>query len=178
MGPMKISGIIHGWLAGLNQNSGEQVQPAFLPVTVEEAEEVKRNAVFYTPSCDTFDPGAPTKIYGMPLHQTHYAVEQRARQLTVPFLHLGETSGLSLEYSVRECVERMRLHFNARVCAETTQLKATFEWDRWASVKRFLRIVKWFPIKTRTVLIDGRVLYPFLKVGLPHNRHYTQFKIA
>lgn len=174
---MNINHIIHCWLNGLHKNGSTQ-EPAFLPLTREEVSETKRNAIFYTPPGEHFDPGATTKIYGMPLHETAYAVEQRARQLTVPFLHLQETSGLSLEYSVRECIEKMRYHVSTRVCAETTSLKVCFEWDRWASVKRFLRITRWFPVSTRTVLIDGRVLYPFLKVGLPHNRHYTQFRIA
>lgn len=172
---MNISLIIHGWLSGLSER-GCKTDPAFLPLTREEVEEVKRNAVFYTPPGNSFDPGKPDTIYGMPLHLTHYAVEQRARQLTVPFLHLQEV--VTPEIVTRFDHECWVTKFTARICAETTSLKVCFEWDRWASVKRFLRITKWFPIQTRTVLIDGRVLYPFLKVGLPHNRHYTQFKLA
>lgn len=174
---MSINETIHRWLSGLSEK-GCKHEPAFLPLTREEVREVTRDAVFYTPPGEVFDHSSPTKIYGMPVHETCFAEEQRARQLTVPFLHLEETSSLSLEYSVRECVERMRLHLSQRICAETTTLRVTFEWDPWASVKRALRLTRWFPVSTRTALIDGRVLYPYLKVGLPHNRHYTQFKLA
>lgn len=174
---MNISAIIHGWVNCFRSRNLNPHLPAFLPLTAEEVHEVKRNAIFYSPY-DAFDPGAPPSIYGMPVHETPFAVEQRDRQLTVPFLRLEESKSISGDFRYWECVEHMRMHIVKRVCAETTALKLTFEWDCWAGFKRALRIVRWFPIRTRTVLVDGRVLYPYLKVGLPHNRHSVQFKIA
>lgn len=70
---------------------------------------------------------------------------------------------------------KLRLH--ALVCQETTQLELVLECDPWAIIKRKLHLTRWFPIKTITRVIDGKVLYPYLSIAIPKNAHYVQFNV-
>jgi hypothetical protein len=121
---------------------------------------------------------------GMNLFETPFAEEMRCRQVElerVPFITEFEISELALAVSDRawldDATQFQKHRLETLVCSDTTRIEMRFEWDIWARWKRALRLTRWFPIRTRTVTIDGRVLYPYLKVSLPNNRHHVKFAI-
>lgn len=59
----------------------------------------------------------------------------------------------------------------AYIVTDKTQLELTFEVDFLASLKRFLHIERFFPIKTQQKIVDCSMLYPYCKVQFPHNKH-------
>lgn len=152
-------------------------EPEFVPITRDELLEIKSDFVPMIPA----DPNRD-RICGIEPFVTPFAEEMRVRQVElgcVPFV--SECSVTEAEISRQlwddelSLVQRRRLEM--MVCADTTHIDVTLEWDIWARWKRWLRLTRWFPVRTRTVRIDGRVLYPYLKVSLPQNRHHVRFAI-
>lgn len=123
---------------------------------------------------------APPKIFDIDVFETPFGMDMRHRQIDVPVTRIVESTDVSYYH---ECVtnddpDKCRIHRRliAHICHDTTEIKLTFEWDCFAKFKRALRITKWWPVKTRTAVIEGRVLYPYLKISLPHNKHHASFK--
>lgn len=175
---MKLLEQIMKWR--LNRIQADGKEPEFVPLSRNELLELKSDApapmVCPTePSCNT--------VFGMEPFLTPFASEMRCRAVEierVPLINECEVSE-ALEFSeTRTSVPGsniQRRQLRTMVCADTTKIEITFEWDIWARWKRLMRVTRWFPVKTRTVRIDGRVLYPYLKVSLPQNRHHVQFAI-
>jgi len=65
-----------------------------------------------------------------------------------------------------------------RLYADDTVISHTFECDPWKWIKEKLHLTKWFPVKFKTIKIDGKVLYPKLNIKFPHNTHAVKFKIS
>jgi len=82
-----------------------------------------------------------------------------------------------LEITKREFGAELFVGLRLNITTDVTQLKITHEWDCWAKLKRLLRVTKWFPIKSKTAVVDCKVLYPYLKINLPHNKHTVKFNL-
>lgn len=156
--------------------------PPFVPLTKEEIVEIKSDWQPHSSSLVRSNKGRPT-IAGMENFETPYAEEIRSRIVLERMPYVSEIPteqfALQLEASQwRDFVMDRQIHgLKAMICADTTHIDVTLEWDIWARWKRWLRLTRWWPVKTRTVRIDGRVLYPYLKVSLPQNRHHVKFAI-
>ena len=74
--------------------------------------------------------------------------------------------------------DRLKTEWFYRIYADDTEISHTFECDSWKWLKEKLHVTKWFPIKTKTIKIDGKVLYPKLNIQFPHNTHTVKFKIS
>lgn len=160
------------WIYSFRAEHGEQ--PAFLPITVEELGDVIHEAAAnLVIPISPYD--GPPSIYGIPYQENPFAVNLRERQVQIPFMRFEEVEKFDVRYE--PSLEQMEERFRARICTHTTKLRVTFEWDVLARLKRALRITRWFPVKKRAALIDGRTLYPFLRIDFPHNRHYAQFQV-
>jgi hypothetical protein len=121
---------------------------------------------------------------GIETHETHYAEQMRSKILELPVNRISVASKSDPFMTIRpdkhtegvygELVHRV----TAFVLSEDTRLNVTLEWDPWAKVKRALRLTNRFPIQTKTFAVDGRVLYPYFTVTLPHERHTVKIKLA
>lgn len=172
---MKLLEQLYRWR---NKIWAQGEQPAFVPLSREEFTVTAWDSCPYTQT-ERFIANVPPKIFGIDTFETPFADEMRARQIDIPVTQVDESAEfseyeeiLSQDYNRRLVRYRLRAH----ICHDTTEIKLTFEWDVLAKFKRKFRLTKWFPIKTRTATIEGRVLYPYLKVTLPHNKHHVQFK--
>lgn len=149
--------------------------PAFVPLTREEFDVVVSSSPPYTRT-ERFIVDSPPKLFGIDVFSTPFAESMRQRQVDIPVAQVSETVNVATGSWCSETIQDyVQKRLTAYICHDTTSLKLTFEWDPLAAFKRKLRITKWFPIKTRTVTIDARVLYPYLKLSLPHNRHRVKF---
>lgn len=150
--------------------------PSFVPLTREEFSVAVSDCRPYTRT-ERFIVDAPPQLFGIDAFETPYAEEMRQRQIDVPVCQISETVDIASSDSyLREVIKKNTQHrLTAFICHDTTKLTLTFEWDTLAKFKRKFRLTKWFPVRTRTVTIEGRVLYPYLKVSLPHNKHHVQF---
>lgn len=159
---------------GMQANTGEK--PSFIPITRTEKVELMSQAdmVYTVVKPDT------NQILGIDAFETPFASAMRIRQLDMSLSRIAEcAAGEALfhnsEITQRTLVNGMFRILEAKVVSDVSALNVSFEWDPFARIKRLLRITKWFPVKQRTVTIDCRVLYPYIKVQLPHNRHHVQF---
>lgn len=168
---MKLIEQLHRWRHTFLMQGAD---PAFVPLTREEFSVAVSDCPYYTRT-ESFRVGAPPKLFDVDVFLSPFAEEIRQRQIDLPVLQLSETARITDGYmDTHDKALRHRLH--AFICHDTTKLILTFEWDCWANFKRKFRLTKWFPVRTRTVTIEGRVLYPYLKVSLPHNKHHVQFQ--
>lgn len=166
------------YLQMITTHTGDE--PAFIPLTREEIEILKDRYV--GDEKGYFIGDISPKMFGLEAQETSYAVLQRQRMLTMPVTRLAEVDRVDLSFEYvrdvdHECARYLHRRMVARICTDTTQLLIRLEWDILAKFKRALRITKWFPVKWRTVAIQGTVLYPYLNVTLPHNRHVVQFAV-
>lgn len=158
---------------GFQSNHGEK--PGFIPITKVEQMEVARDSIL----CSYPLPPGTNKILGIDIFDTPFAQPMRMRQIDMPLTRLAECAD-ALYYNAeisKELVQGMFYRLNARIVSDISAVAVTFEFDPWAKIKRFLRITKWFPVRQRTVTIDCVVLYPYIKVALPHNKHHVHFSI-
>lgn len=134
--------------------------------------------------------GHVNKIYGIPISETPLACEKREYQeksLNVyNFTILGEInydnyinpSMLTIREYYEKSVDLLKIQLQYQIYADDTELHHTFECDPWKWLKEKLHITKWFPINTKTIKIDCKVLYPKLNIQFPHNTHTVKFKIS
>ena len=158
------------WCAFLNQH-GEK--PSVLPISGDElnslhcyAEYPLQNPMLSQPSV-----GA-VAFMGIPTYETPYADVMREKRIALPVTSLsvtGEESELAVSLSIRR--------LTAYLATNDTVVEVTHEWDLWAFWKRLFRITKWFPVKTRTFKVDGKVIYPKLNLPLPHEPHIVKLKV-
>lgn len=151
--------------------------PAFVPLTREEFDVIVSGFPPYTRT-ERFIVDSPPKLFGIDVFSTPFAEGMRQRQIDLPVTQISEGHNIS-NWAETVNKEASRDYLNRRltahICHDTSMLSLTFEWDSLAKIKRKFRLTKWFPVRTRTVKIEGRVLYPYLKISLPHNRHRVTF---
>lgn len=154
------------------------VYPSSISLTIEEV-----NSITMT------DNGLSCKngeLYGIPYYISHYGEEKREYQekslKSCNFTMLKEVDRDYLlpkfDYIFNDLKNQFQLELKAQLLTDDTEISHTFECDPWKWIKEKLHITKWFPIKTKTIKIDGRVLYPKLNIQFPHNTHTVKFKIS
>ena len=170
---MNAMATIRNWVydyTGLNGKGPDRIV-----VTRDEIDDLQRD-------CSIPCKEQENSILGIPFDESHYAKEIRARQIEIPMMRIAEVEKFDPMYSMEftrgdhpfGTVSRRAM---ANVLGETTHIMISVESDCLSWLKRLLGLAKWWPIKNRTVSVDGRVLYPFLKIQLPHNRHSVRFMI-
>jgi hypothetical protein len=122
------------------------------------------------------------EIYGSSMWKTPYSREIRTKACEPVNLSMSRyieevktTEQMMENLNLEVIKEHLKYAIIANVATDTTEVKIEleFECDPWAKIKSKLRLTKWFPVKKvkKTVVIDGRVLYPYLNVQFPQNRH-------
>lgn len=161
------------------ERSGDK--PEFIPVTVDEMVDVATHSVTNFP---VVSPSQCNQVIGVDAFITPFAEPMRNRQVSMPLTRISEHASIDCLYqnlehsSERNYITNSIVHrLTASIVSDVSALKVNFEWDCFSWLKRTLRVTRWFPIKSKTVMIDCRVLYPYIKVTLPHNRHHVAFKI-
>lgn len=179
---MNLAQRLRHWITTFEALVGER--PAVMPMSKEELDILRcppdLNEVGYYTGARINHP----HVFGTDVFESPFGAEMRARQVQVPVEQVcvaDKSSGLCLNLTLDThrdpALDIMHRRLSAHVCKDTTKLSATFEFDPWAPVKRFLRVTRWFPVKTRTIEIDGRVLYPYLNITFPLNRHHVTFAV-
>lgn len=124
----------------------------------------------------------PPQVAGMIIEKTDFAEPMRHLRLQMPVIRLSESAEfepmLELLEGSNGVSKRLFRRLDAFVIGETSKLEFKIEADPWEKVKRWLRITHWLPIRKLTVRVDCTVLYPYIKVTLPHNRHTAKFNAA
>lgn len=169
---MKIRDIIR-WRTKFAHNHGEH--PETIPLTPSEITECYMDE---SPAMRCQFMLAPQpKIYGMGAEENIFAESLRERRLEMPLIKISETAEFrpELEMSQSQEIGRHLLRrLQTRICSTQTALELTFP-DPWEKLKRKLRITRWFPLKPIKKKVLATVLYPYIKVPLPHNRHSVKF---
>lgn len=173
---MNIQKLIN-WSHRMTSKTG--TKPEMVPLTRDEMMEVVTSAPQLYPNLS--DRGKD-EVYGMSPFFTPYASEMRERSVDFPFVRIEESATIVNEaFQIRdikdELTDTIHRRLTAYICHDDTEIKVTFKFDPWQKWKEKLRLTRWFPVKTRTIVIDGRVLYPYLKVQLPSNRHHVRFAV-
>ena len=176
---MKTFEAIRRWINGRYARIGHP--PAFVPISRSEMCEIQTDAPIYqfTPKPESEN---RVEIAGVKGFITEYAAEMRVRTIDLqvePFTELSKfDDSLCIYEDRRDKFDGMMLRsFKTSICTDTTKIRVTIEWDILAWLKRKLRVTRWFPVNMRTIENDGRVLYPYLKISLPTNRHHVQFQV-
>lgn len=162
--------VIRDWLRNRTRKEGKN--PDFIPISREEMDIVMRSEqfVYEKPRNDMNN-----AIFGTDAFMTPFAEPMRKRQVELLELckavEAADPRFIHEEYIAQDLHRQLR----AFVCTDTTNIEVTFDFDPWQRWKQRLRLTRWLPIKRKTIKIDGRVLYPYLNIRLPHNRHHVQF---
>lgn len=172
---MKFSDL-YQWVAKMQCDNRE---PAFVPLSRDEIVSIYSSADAYVKA----DP-RPTRdrVMGIDVFTTPFAEEMRQRQVEMSMIQLAEsveidTTAFRMESHQNHITGNMIRRLSARICCDTTKIMVTMEWDSIAWLKRKTGLSKWWKVKQRTVEIEGRVLYPYLKLSLPANRHHVTFAL-
>jgi hypothetical protein len=171
---------LHRFLSAFQERFGSE--PCYLFTDRDESQALREEPYDYLRIA--VRPEMDFAFCGVETHDTFYAEQMRAKILELPVSRISIVSKSDPFMTMRmdkheEDVYRTLAHrVTAFVLTEDTRLNVTLEWDPWAKIKRLLRLTKWFPVRTRTFAIDGRVLYPYFTVTLPHERHTVKIKLA
>lgn len=178
---MNVAQILRRWQMVFHRNTGEI--PKFMPMSAEELDIIRfppdpEQVGYYTGPIER----SPV-LFGVDVFESPFGPEMRTRQVKMPLEQLcisDKTSiGLNPTIDTHRDLQLNILYrrLSAHVCKDTTKVSVTFEFDPWATFKRKLRLTRWFPVKKRTIEIDGRVLYPYLNITFPLNRHHVTFAV-
>lgn len=155
--------------------------PKHIPVTKHEFREAINSVSVVGYSSLKPEQLKKPEIFGIPIHETPYGRLAREKIIDNPFVVIEETNEVNLlEVTKMEdndgYFQRLKLALEAKVMANTTELEVKVNCDPLESIKlKFKWLERWFPIKTQTVKISGLVLYPYLNIDFPANRHSVQF---
>lgn len=155
----------------------------FIPVTRADVIAVASEGTLERPK---FGEPKPNKIFGLEVWKTEYAlaIMERIKTIDLPVCRYSEAATLDLsncQISKHEdlVIGQLRYQMEHHICADDTHLIVTFECDPWAALKKRW---KWFgrrwPVKQTHVKVDGKVLYPYLNVTFPLNRHTVKWRVA
>jgi len=190
MNPIALILDVRGWLHRYRVLHGEA--PLTVPLTIGEVNEIAGDA--YGCNMVTFpaSPGPP-RFFGVNVEETPFAESMRSRRLEVPLIRIGEA--VTFEPYVEQvqherAIQNILVHLEAVICCHSQAVDVTAEIDPalelcqridgcrfWPFKKRCGRLLRWlFPIKKVTVRIRADVLYPYIKVPLPHNRHTVKLR--
>ena len=152
--------------------------PKVISITPSEAEDLGFHPQFQIP----ITPSPVAEVYGSQVWESPYADLQRIKTLTFSTMTLqveritkAGCDCLLEKAVISDMKNEMRYLLRGHVLSDTTSLTLKLEWDSMAGLKRLLHVTKWFPVKHKEYTIQGRVLYPFLKVQLPNHVHTVQF---
>jgi hypothetical protein len=151
--------------------------PVVCPWTREEKSEVASEMVqsYVRPSKQDGD-----HYYGMEMYATPYAqqIRQRIIEQSVYSPMMDRENVYSFESSEKLTEARHLQHkLSAIIATDVSHVRVTVECDPWARIKRALRLTKYFPIKQQSFVIEGKILYPHLKVNFPAARHHVKLKL-
>lgn len=123
------------------------------------------------------------QIFGIDTEETPWAEEMRQNILDFGVERFALDQRIDeRQFRIQEHMDHVRLQMIKRLTAyiltDITHLDVSFDWDRLAWLKRKVSWIgrKW-PVKRKTVRIEGKVLYPYLKIQAPADTHRVRFAI-
>ena len=143
--------------------------PKIAPWTMDEREEVKQQADFF---CWHKADEEASQLYGMNMYATPYADVIRAR-----IVEHSVTPPTNENLEVDCYLDALKRRLSAKIATDISHVCVTVEYDPWSKIKRALRLTKYFPIKTQSFVIEGTVIYPYLKVNFPSERHHIKLRL-
>lgn len=154
--------------------------PQAIPVSALEIERLMTDTNCLT--CMEFLIREPPQVADMLIEKTDFAEHLRASRIQMPVIRLTESDEFEPRLEIiegkNEICNRLFRRLDAFVIGETSKLEFKIEADPWEKVKRWLRLTRWLPIRKVAIRVDCTVLYPFIKVALPHNRHTVKFSVS
>ena len=154
-------------------------EPTVVAITRAEQLELYRSRV------QCFNASRPmVSFYDHELFVSEYAQEMRKVQLQIAPVQSSLTTHLECEYATSQefAYQTLTRHLRSFVLTDTTSLSVVIECDPFSKLKR--KLSKWFPSlagklkpTTKTFIIDGRILYPHLKVQMPNNPHTVKLAL-
>jgi hypothetical protein len=165
----------------INEYKSYLISPKYIPLTRNEMQELIDNNTTQYNHIDA-------KINNISVVESAFAVEKRAYQekslkaYNFTILEENDLYPHDIDMEIREyqdhITEKLKTELFYRIYTDDTELSHTFECDPLKWLKEKLHITNWFPVKTKTIKIDGKVLYPKLNIPFPHNTHTVKFKIS
>ncbi len=173
---MKIDEHIRKLIMTRKVNTGENLH--HIPLSYDEILEIERTSQ----TLDVVMMQDYKTLFGLPVVVTPYAEQIRTRQIELPrAVYVQETACSEDCYRESNFLDNvrhdMRMRIERAVCADTTEITLTHEWDPLAWWKRKLHLTRWFPINQKTVVLDCKILYPHINVRLPFNNHTVKIAI-
>lgn len=152
--------------------------PKFISISRDEQTQLHKEVNLpYSPP-----PSELCRFMDSELEITPYAPEMRQRRLELERAcsYMTEIAGKSCltKQNRQMVIDNMGRTLEAYILKDTTFLLVDVEHDPWAWFKRKLRLTRWLPIKTKIIRLEGKVLYPWLNIQLPLNRHTVKFRFV
>lgn len=170
------------WVTTIRCHTGEE--PAFMPLSREELFVIENPVDIHEIGLFTGSPHRRPAVFNLDTFDSPFAPEMRDMQVRMPIEEVcvadrvsEVTLNVKLETHRDPMLNEMHRRLVAYVCKDTTNLSVSFEFDPWAKFKLALRLTRWFPIRRKRVDISGRVLYPYLNITFPMNRHHVTFAV-
>lgn len=154
-------------------------KPKLLPITPCEAKVMMEGAENYYKNAD---PCSPNQIFNIEAWQSPWADMARERALKLSpneFWLISTASAPLAAYSEWRDTATESLHCKlaAYIMADITEIKLNVECDALGWLKRKLHIEKWWPVKKQEFTVQGTVLYPFLQVQMPYEKHVVKLEL-
>lgn len=123
------------------------------------------------------------QICGIDTETSYWAEMTRQKILEIGVERLSieqriDENRFNIEQSRNPVSGFLHRRLTAEILTDVTHLDVSFDWDRLAWLKRKVEWIgrKW-PVKRKTVRIEGKVLYPYLKIQAPADTHRVRFLV-
>lgn len=153
-------------------------KPKVIPISEPEAMEIFSDYSTYVDISR-----GKKQFYGIDAEISPWAEMTRARILEIGMERLSMEQRVDeSRFRVSEYNSEYNRHLvrqlTTEILTDVTHLDVSFDWDRFAWLKRKVGwIGRRWPVKRKTVRIEGKVLYPYLKIQAPADTHRVRFLV-
>lgn len=155
------------------------VKPKSIPISKAEINEIISDCPPYVCELER----NRNQIYGIDVEVSPWAemTRQKIPEIGVERLSMDQRideSRFRISEYKSEYTSHLVRRLTAEILADVTHLDVSFDWDYLAWIKRKVGWIgrKW-PVKQKTVRIEGKVLYPYLKIQAPADTHRVRFAL-
>lgn len=160
------------------RQKGQEI--GFIPLSRVEMADIQREATH----CSRVHTEETLQIFGHNTWDTPYGdeIRDRCNSIDLPVILFEESATVDkAAYRFTETFDAqgyLRARLDRHIATDDTEISVEVYCDPWRAIKeRFKWISRRWPVRTQTVKIDGRVLYPYLTVQFPYNRHTVKWRI-
>lgn len=163
------------WLRLYEMKFGKH--PKVIPISAPERMDIVSD---YLPYIHNLDYGKD-QLLGIDIETFPWAELTRQRILDIGIERLSldqkmDQSKFTFSQYNNEWNSNLIKRLTTEILTDVTHLDVSFDWDRLAWLKRKVKWIGYrWAVKRKTVRIEGKVLYPYLKIQAPADTHRVRF---